>query len=253
MQLRKVVFTGSDDNTDLADLLQIASEYDWVEFGVLIGKDEFGHAKYPSREWFAQRQQSLQDSSVHVEWSLHVCDEWAGDLAHGIPSVFTEAKEVCQDFNRMQLNIFREMNDGSVDMKGMISVLQQYGPDKQYILQLPSLEQGFALVDAFQAAGLDALGFFDPSAGRGISPPGWPIPPAEYITSMVGFAGGLGPHNLVATLNVIEACRGNAVGIQRYWVDMETNVRTNGRFDPHKVRACLEISRPFLSWRTNRS
>jgi hypothetical protein len=242
-----VVFTGSDDNTDVGECIQVATEYPWVEFGVLIGKGEFGNPKYPSRDWFARRTEAISKSSVNVEWSLHVCDAWAGDLAHGIPSVFTEAKDVCASFNRMQLNMFREMNDGSIDAKALIAVLQEHGPDKQYIFQLPDLAIGYSLVAEAQAAGLDALGFFDPSAGRGISPDGgWPCPSADYITSMVGFAGGLGPHNLQATLETLTGLRGSPDDKQRYWVDMETNVRTDNKFDLQKVRTCLDISRSFL-------
>jgi hypothetical protein len=169
MLLAKHVLTGADDNTTVESLIEVASDYNYVEFGLLIGKGDFGKPKYPSRDWFARRSEAMAKSDQKVEWSLHVCDEWAGDIAHGIPSVFTECKDIVSGFNRMQLNIFREINDQSVDVEGMVAMLKEYGPDKQYIFQLTSFAAAY-IVTAARAAGLDALGFFDPSAGRGISP-----------------------------------------------------------------------------------
>lgn len=241
MKLAKHVFTGSDDNTDVEGLLKLSNEYKYVEWGVLIANNEFGNAKYPSREWFAQRRETLAQSAIPTEWSLHVCDEWAGDLAHGIPSVFTEAKDVVCDFNRMQINFFREITDGSLDVELLVATLLEHGPEKQYIFQLTGWES-YYIVAAARKAGIDALGFFDPSAGRGISPSnGWPTPPAE-VDTLFGFAGGLGPHNLAQALADISPIRSEG----NFWVDMETNVRSNGRFDFTKVRACLDISKSYI-------
>jgi hypothetical protein len=41
---------------------------------------------------------------------------------------------------------------------------------------------------------------------------------------------------------------GNGTGTRHYWVDMETNVRTDGKFDMSKVRRCLEIAQPHMSY-----
>jgi hypothetical protein len=66
----------------------------------------------------------------------------------------------------------------------------------------------FELVQAARAEGIRAFGFFDPSAGCGISPKsGWPLPPAASVAEAnplpVGYAGGLGPANLQAALEEI--------------------------------------------------
>ena len=60
MKLAKHVFTGADDNTDPEVLIKLSSEFKYVEWGVLIGKAEYGKqnvAKYPSLEWFQRRQE----------------------------------------------------------------------------------------------------------------------------------------------------------------------------------------------------
>lgn len=107
---------------------------------------------------------------------------------------------------------------------------------------------------------LDCVPFYDTSHGGGILPDRWPRPEYDFIVSnglQVGFAGGLGPENLAEQIKLIA----KAAGKNKFWIDMETRVRSRGRtiqclsadvrseydiFDLEKVRAALDICAPFV-------
>ena len=78
---------------------------------------------------------------------------------------------------------------------------------------------------------------FDASGGRGIEPFRWPVSP---VSIRFGFAGGIGPDNLVEVLRDIGPREAP------FWIDMESGVRTDDRFDLAKVRAVLEAAKPFV-------
>jgi phosphoribosylanthranilate isomerase len=71
---------------------------------------------------------------------------------------------------------------------------------------------------------------FDASSGRGIAPAAWPAHPGRRV----GYAGGIKPDNV---LDVIRAGVGAA---GPYWIDMESGVRTDDRFDLTKCRQVCE-------------
>ncbi|MBR0879526.1 hypothetical protein [Bradyrhizobium liaoningense] len=51
---------------------------------------------------------------------------------------------------------------------------------------------------------------------------------------LVGYAGGISPENIHGVMSVLEQTTG------RYWIDMESGVRTDDRFDIEKCRAVCE-------------
>jgi hypothetical protein len=79
-----------------------------------------------------------------------------------------------------------------------------------------------------QDAGVDWL--FDVSFGTGAAPRDWP--PLSSSQPFCGFSGGLGPDNVRARLAYAPVAPGVA-----YWIDMESGVRTDGRFDTAKCAA----------------
>jgi phosphoribosylanthranilate isomerase len=56
-----------------------------------------------------------------------------------------------------------------------------------------------------------------------------------------GFAGGIGPDNVKRVIREISA-KVDAP----FWIDMESGVRTDDRFDLNKVRRVLETAAPFV-------
>jgi len=165
----------------------------------------------------------------------------------GDDSVFTNHGSLLAHFPRLQLNFAKTINDGQMRLdlliRALLAAQQQFATTWQFVFQLPSFDN-YTTVLAARAAGLDAYGFFDPSAGTGRSPTNgvWPPPPAKADGVTVGWAGGLGPANLKTALDTF--CKLAPDG--NFWVDMETNVRTDNVFDFDKVNACIAIARPFL-------
>lgn len=66
-------------------------------------------------------------------------------------------------------------------------------------------------------------------------------PPHEALRR-VGYAGGIGPDNVVAALSTVWSvvnAHDCAAQNGKVWIDMETGVRTDNRFDLNKVESVL--------------
>jgi phosphoribosylanthranilate isomerase len=83
---------------------------------------------------------------------------------------------------------------------------------------------------------------FDTSGGAGVLPNRWPGAwPGRYC----GYAGGLGPDNVVEQLTRIRIAANEG---ERFWIDMERRVRSDDdeQFDLDKVRTVLEAVKPLV-------
>ena len=108
-------------------------------------------------------------------------------------------------------------------------------PECQFIIQYTDRRAG--LLPALAGLPNHAI-LFDASAGRGVAPEGWPAPlPGHFC----GYAGGINPDNVAGHIDKIAAA-----GAQDTWIDMESGVRTDDRFDLDKVRRVLKIAEPFV-------
>jgi phosphoribosylanthranilate isomerase len=110
-------------------------------------------------------------------------------------------------------------------------------PRWEFILQY-GLDQK-SLLPLFEDIPNHAL-LFDESTGRGIGPGRLSAPVAGHFC---GYAGGINPGNVKRVLGEIAAV---AAG-QTTWIDMESGVRTDDRFDLKKVRMVLDVAKDF--WR----
>jgi len=250
--MHKIVFTGADDATAPESLLPLSKEYPFVEWGVLVAKNEIEEPKYPSVSWL-ERWLNFRDEQkkqgFDIDFSIHICNEWAEEIAFGGSGAFDKMGHILSRVPRLQLNFARFLDD-KLNKEKLFALLK--GKDQEFVFQLPSFSYIDLVLEA-RKQGIRAFAFFDPSAGQGISPSGgWPNPPSVNIP--VGFAGGLGPLNLQAALNTISKLSSYelepsvelpADHVREYWVDMETNVRTDGKFDLEKVHTCLKIAKPF--------
>jgi hypothetical protein len=114
MKLVKVVFTGPDDETLASGLFprlaEIAQQYPHVEFGMLIARGEFGKPRYPTAETLTKLC-DFRDSESHLEGkhptridlSVHVCNDWARELAAGSTEVFDKMGSVLSRIPRIQV------------------------------------------------------------------------------------------------------------------------------------------------------
>jgi hypothetical protein len=199
-----ITFTGVDAYTDVEGMRALDREYP-VEWGVLLSPSSQGKkTRYPNEETLHR----IMESGLRL--SAHLCGGYSRDLMRGqmpIPPV------ALLDFERIQVN-------SKSPVVTYISTLQKL-VGARCIAQAQGPE--FPEEDRIQW-------LFDASGGRGVSPDSWPPHPGR----LVGYAGGLSPENVEEVLKSI-----NASG--RYWIDMESGVRTNDQFDLEKCRRVCEL------------
>jgi hypothetical protein len=205
-----VTFTGVDDKTDLDKLEDLSAWYP-IEWGVLVG-GRLGSNRYPTNiERLTNRT---------IRFSLHMCGEYAQAALFPYTSEKSELmRQLAQDkmFDRIQINA------GKYDIPSLIRFQEFVG--KLVIMQARGKEFPEPL------AGIQCL--HDLSGGKGKVPKFRPVQPPE--TALVGYAGGIGPDNVVQVLSEINA--------HNFWIDMESKIRdTDDWLDLNKCEAvCKQI------------
>lgn len=233
--LTRVTITGADDDVDPNALRALADEFPFVEWGILFSFKRQGEPRYPSAGWVER---------LHPMWShlsLHLCGEAARRARDG-SAVGLELYEQGGGFSRIQVNGYAPPSVGLVH-------LANHWTSFRWILQVrdeASLQE--AAKDAAKIHGRRGSLLFDPSGGRGERTVTWPYPPEN--TSM-GYAGGISPENIESVLLEIRGSRRRNrlaydLRLRPFWIDMESGVRTDDRFDLAKVRAVLEACAPFV-------
>ncbi len=201
-----IAFTGVDDPA-LAEGLRALSALYPIEWGLLIDDDRAGEPLFPTP---ADRARLL--AVPGLRWAAHVCGAAARAIA-GDP-----------DTARIDLGGFRrlQVNHGFA------------GSDAAQIDNCVRFGRGLGIRTLLQCQGafpddarLDWL--FDISFGTGIRPDRWPAASGAVFG---GYSGGIGPANAAGVVAAIAAPAGVP-----YWIDMESGVRTGGRFDLAKCEA----------------
>ena len=225
--LELVTFTGVDAHTDLKELAQITREYPKAEFAVLAGSQTDGdNPIFPPMETV----RALRNLDG-VNTALHLCGTYARMAAGEVPAGWP-ARVKAQGFGRVQVNLHGDAkNPGRIQVRALeirhfaqeaengSVILQHRGPWSEIPVDHPKIEY-----------------LFDLSEGRGEEDfEHWPDPPRDR---RVGYAGGLGPHNIQTALE-FAARHPDA----RIWFDMERNVRDQDyRFDLDKVREVCQLA-----------
>lgn len=237
--ITKVTITGADDSIVPAQLQILSHQYPFVEWGILCSASSMDSPRFPSREWLdtlTHFQQSLRTTGQAMNLSCHLCGRYVRELLRGYKFPIRElTSETWGIFNRVQLNTHGLPH---IFHGYAFERLGAYYPEKQFIFQYDN-----ANTDLFQCL-IDTHDFnyaalFDLSHGAGVLPSQWP----DLLSGVpCGYAGGLSPENLKAQIERIEQKAGDV----EIWIDAETHVRTNERFDLDKVRAFLEIAKPYV-------
>lgn len=204
-----ITFTGADDWTSIEDMQKLSAKYP-IEWGILFSpKRQGSDARYPGGE----AQSRLLWSGLRL--SAHLCGEYGRKIMSG-GSVVDISPVDLGCFNRLQVN----------------------HPDP-VPFELTRFAGGWSSARAIAQTRADSFPrdtsvdwLFDRSGGRGEAPTAWPVHPGG--TRIVGYAGGISPENIRGVMSVLEQMSG------RYWIDMESGVRTDDRFDIEKCRAVCE-------------
>ena len=228
--ITKVTFTGIDEKTDISRVVDISERYPFVEWGVLVSKSQTGESRrFPRLDFIYEFASNtmFKDNGL----SLHLCGRYVRDLLKGNGSfITTDLKFIWDFFQRVQINTHGEKHEISGAMPYVLNVW----PGKEYIFQ--NDQKNYEAFHTAESKGVNVSSLFDLSHGAGVLPEKWPKSPSNIKT---GFAGGLGPENIVEQVDKInEAAEGADI-----WIDMETRVRSNDWLDLDKVvEVCYKLS-----------
>lgn len=233
MKLDCVTITGADDSIEPEALLPITEKYPFVEWGILFSGKQQGTARYPSYNWLGR----LKTVAPNIpRLCAHLCGQWVRELVlSGKGTWWDRYQDLASCFRRIQLNFHGQYHKAG---EGFVGELRRLG-NHEFIFQHDGVND--SLISTFtNTPRLRVFPLFDRSGGAGIVPKEWPKPIWKYQ----GYAGGLGPENIVDEIKRI----GDAVGNSRIWIDMETRVRSEDdlKFDLSKVERCLEAAAPFV-------
>lgn len=218
--LERVTFTGVDQKTKIKELEALQKKYPFVEFGFLISENNTNKNvsdRYPSLAM-------LKGMKNLKNLSLHVCGRFVRAIMDGNDwsCVKTFMGNYWDLFSRVQLNAagYEKFTDSVTFPK-----------DRQIIIQMKSDKTNF--YDTYKHVE-NVLGFQDNSGGTGVFKNEWIIPDEPVF----GFAGGINVDNVVAVVETIDSQYDGA-----YWIDMESGIRTNDKFD---VKKCEEVCRKLV-------
>lgn len=204
-----ITFTGADDWTSIEGMQALSAKYP-IEWGILFSpKRQGSDPRYPGGE----AQSRLLWSGLTL--SAHLCGEYSRRIMAG---------ESVVDISPVDLGCFARIQVNHVDPvpARIIEFRNGWGP-------MRAIAQTRA--DTFpRDTSVDWL--FDRSGGRGEAPTAWPVHPGG--DRLVGYAGGISPENIRGVMSELEQLSG------RYWIDMESGVRTDDRFDLGKCRVVCE-------------
>lgn len=208
--LGHVTLTGIDASTDLDQLP------DHVELGILYAAKPQGRPRYPARSKLVKMLQKLQGRKL----ALHVCGE--------------EARQELLNYNLADMThlVQRIQVNGPWSTHYLNEVCARYSDHEivtQYNLRTSSMTHAVNGNNSNHAV------LVDNSGGRGIRPDSWRRPD---VLMHVGFAGGIGPDNVVDVLMQLSVGRMERPG---WWIDMEGGLRNeDDLFDVGKARAVVD-------------
>lgn len=198
-----ITLTGADERTDVASLSALVNR-PGVEIGLLFSASNTAN-RYPSVQWLQAAVLCLR-----ARCSVHICGKAArAQAAEG-------AHPWIQDAGRVQLN-------GHVGFFELMWWCDRY----------PTVVTQYAFTPPLDVPVMGNQILMDASGGRGVSPAEWWRPETKL---KVGFAGGLGPDNLLTELPRIAA-----VARGEWWVDMESKLRRDDWFDAEIAGRCVDL------------
>jgi hypothetical protein len=217
-----ITFTGLDERTNFHRLRLLSNEYP-IEWGILFMGIHNGN-RYTGVK-VLDKILELRKQGIAI--SSHLCGFYAYSalVYNETPDALKGMVGLNREFNRIQINRNGYAYNSLARLKKFINrpVIVQTRKSK-----FPSMMAEIASTEP-TIPGIYHLQ--DASNGKGIETDEWP----EQLPHMpfVGYAGGIGPNNIAATLDTIKA--------HNFWIDMETNIRTNDWLDLDKCEYVCQI------------
>jgi hypothetical protein len=241
--LTRVTITGADDNSDPHQLIELSRRFPFVEWGILVSRHSGGTPRFPRHEWIDNFCSAVTGYPIDI--SMHLCGGRVREFLVGkldwdaLPSV----RKICQ---RVQINTHGYEHSSTT---GLWKSMDRC-PGKELIFQWDGVNDHLTFAALAHGGNVSAL--FDLSGGAGRLPSSWPEPISGVSC---GYAGGLGPENVVEQLRKIDnVCKEKsgrmvAVNSRPFWIDMERRVRTfdDSHLDMDLVEKVLKRSEAFIA------
>lgn len=234
MNLRTVTISGADDAVNPSDLAALARQYPFLELGILLSVSRQGkEPRYPSAEWLLRLAGVCDQKPMSL--SAHLCGGHVRAVCAGDWTLWYGA--LTRYFDRCQINFAHQ--EQPLAWTAFVQGLQRQARKNWQIIFQVRVRSNVSWVEMARGAGVNAVPLFDSSGGEGRTPLAWPKAFMPYC----GYAGGLTPDNLDAELARIAAVAGDCP----IWIDTESGVRTDDRFDLTKVGRFLEIASKYVT------
>lgn len=245
--LRFVTLTGADQKTPFSGMLRLSQSFDFVEWGVLYDRGCAGTSRYPTLDWIETFARKAQKKGMNI--ALHVCGAAVTALLDAVenfshldyPEDVKRLLSLMENFDRVQLNTcakesriqaYRKLVQVIHRTEARTRVILQWNSHNASVCEQLSGEYGFESV-------------VDSSGGRGLTPTAWPEL-TEWLVGRRGYAGGLGPDNIQAQLEILDRLAGG----RTYWVDMESKLRNNeDQLDLNLCESVLDQAYAFVQTR----
>lgn len=230
MKIKLVTLTGADDNTDPLDLIDLSNKYPFVEWAILFSEKKTGSSRYPSKSWINNL---YRISNKKLNLSAHFCGNLVTECLNYGTNIYLQNQEFNYSFARVQLNL-----------GGRIKEINSYANNLIKISKTKKLILGgnynYISDTSLFVKEKNILPLYDESGGKGIKTTIWKKPFNENI--FTGYAGGLGPDNIINELNKInEVVQNNDI-----WIDMESNIRTDDKLDLNKCENILKLVTDYI-------
>lgn len=241
MRLTRVTITGADDSVNARQLFELSRRFPFVEWGILFSRRQVGTPRFPSARWTETQIDPLRAAGVAL--AAHLCGGYVREFAFANNPWAEDHAAIVPAFRRVQLNFHAEPHVVS-GFRGVIAAAAPHHDGfRQFIVQIDGVNDPALKSLALSLPPDRVVPLFDLSGGAGVLPDAWPT---AWLESACGYAGGLGPDNVVEQIRRIEGVTG---ADQEVWIDMERRVRTDddARLDLDKVRAVLVAVEPFIA------
>ena len=219
-----LTFTGVDSETTLEGLSTLSQRYPRVEFGVLLGSQVGGI--------FPPLRVVEQLKILGIKTALHLCGKYSRMVMRPEGADDEHLSDLCAGFGRVQVNLHGDWFNPErvrVASKAIEHFADRVAADRvilQHRADWASIPVEHEKVEYL----------YDVSEGGGVeSFADWPEP-SPHLRRM-GYAGGLGPHNISRAVAFASVHPAAAL-----WFDMESRIRTAGLLDLTSVeRVCEQV------------
>jgi hypothetical protein len=229
MLITRVTITGADDNTDVEDLKRLTKDFPFVEWAILIAnQDREGTERYPTLDWrmkFSLLQSPYTTREPYT--AAHLCG--------GKVEEYLDYKYEVPLYDRIQLNVREVPKPMAHKILGRAAY--ESGRGRDIIVPIKASTQDVWKDFHFYP---NITYLYDSSGGRGQTPKVLRRPISGV---RCGYAGGLGPDNIKDMLKMFS----HIVEQGLVWIDMESNVRTDGKLDMAKVEHVLKEAKQYAT------